>query len=145
MSTVEKGAILQKCLNTLSLIVACEDRRHFATLLDSFPSEKISKERPQKFHTDDLPLSQTTSSPPCFLRDSRASETRARVKITPREKGDTRGVIFHARSRFVRFTIPEENWGTTRGLPLSRSWYLELGCDRKLEVGWRNASCFLRQ
>ena len=46
MSTVEKGAILQKCLNTLSLIVACEDRRYFATLLDSFPSEKISKERP---------------------------------------------------------------------------------------------------
>ena len=28
----------------------------------------------------------TTSSPPFFLRDSRASETRARVKITPREK-----------------------------------------------------------
>ena len=29
---------------------------------------------------------QTTSSPPFFLRDSRASETRACVKITPREK-----------------------------------------------------------
>ena len=29
---------------------------------------------------------QTTSSPPFFLRESRASETRARVKITPREK-----------------------------------------------------------
>ena len=28
----------------------------------------------------------TTSSPPFFLRDSRASETRAHVKITPREK-----------------------------------------------------------
>ena len=36
----------------------------------------------------------TTSSPPFFLRDSRASETRARVKITPRE----------------------EKWGTTRSL-----------------------------
>lgn len=46
MSTVEKGNILQKCLNTLSLIVACEDRRHFATLPDWFPSEKTSKERP---------------------------------------------------------------------------------------------------
>ena len=46
MSTVEKGAILQKWLNTLSLIVACEDRRHFATLSDWFPSEKTSKERP---------------------------------------------------------------------------------------------------
>ena len=46
MSTVEKGVILQKCLNTLSLIVACEDRRHFATLSDWFPSEKTSKERP---------------------------------------------------------------------------------------------------
>ena len=39
MSTVEKGAILQKCLNTLSLIVACEDRRHFATLT-GFPAKK---------------------------------------------------------------------------------------------------------
>ena len=29
---------------------------------------------------------QTTSSPPFFLRDSRARKTRARVKITPREK-----------------------------------------------------------
>ena len=27
---------------------------------------------------------------PFFLRDSKASETRARVKITPREKGETR-------------------------------------------------------
>ena len=52
--------------------------------------------------------------PPFFLRDSRASETLARVKITPHEKrrhtcrhflawGD-----FHARSRFARSTIPEE-------------------------------------
>ena len=42
----------------------------------------------------------TSSSPPFFLRDSRASETRARVKITPREKRRhacrlfSRGVIF---------------------------------------------------
>ena len=51
-----------------------------------------------------------------------ASETRARVKITPREKrlrvqvawlawGD-----FHARSRFSRSTIPEGKWATTRRL-----------------------------
>ena len=56
----------------------------------------------------------TMSSPPFFLRDSRTGETRVRVKITPHEKatlhvwGD-----FHARSRFARSTIPEEN----RGLP----------------------------
>ena len=43
--------------------------------------------------------------------DSRARETRARVKITPREEsaflawGD-----FHVRSRFARSTIPEEKW-----------------------------------
>ena len=43
-------------------------------------------------------------------RDSRASETRARVKITPREKRLARG-DFHARSRFGRSTIPEEKWG----------------------------------
>ena len=33
-----------------------------------------------------LHVDQTTNSPPFFLRDSRASETRALVKITPREK-----------------------------------------------------------
>ena len=41
--------------------------------------------------------------PHFFLRDSRASETRGRVKITPREKRR-------------RSTIPEEKWGTTRSL-----------------------------
>ena len=67
---------------------------------------------------------------PFSLRDSRASEARARVKITPREKGETqRGERknevtlspprlaflawgnFHARSRFTWATIPEEKWG----------------------------------
>ena len=33
-----------------------------------------------------LNVTPSTSSPPFVLRDSRASETRARVKITPREK-----------------------------------------------------------
>ena len=42
---------------------------------------------------------------PIFLRDSRASETRAHVKVTPREDD------FHARSRFARSTIPEEKQG----------------------------------
>ena len=38
---------------------------------------------------------QSASSPPFFLRDSRARETRARVKITHARKGDfSRGVIF---------------------------------------------------
>ena len=50
-----------------------------------------------------------------FLRDSRASETRAGVKISQRAPflkwGD-----FYARSRFARSTIPEEKWGTTRSL-----------------------------
>ena len=54
------------------------------------------------------------------------------MKITPREKRrhfllSTRRVSpylawvdFHARSRFVRSTIPEEKWGTTRSLIQSR-------------------------
>ena len=53
--------------------------------------------------------------------DKRASETRARMKITPREKGETRGMSlclalgdFHARSSFALSTIPEDKWGTTR-------------------------------
>ena len=29
---------------------------------------------------------------------------------------------FHARSRFARSTIPEEKWGTTRSLSLSRKF-----------------------
>ena len=32
--------------------------------------------------------------------------------------GERDGMIFQARSRFVRSTIPEEKWGTTRCLPL---------------------------
>ena len=44
-----------------------------------------------------LLLHWTTSSPLFFLRDSKASKTRARVKITPREKGlFSRGVISRA-------------------------------------------------
>ena len=147
MSTVEKGAILEKCLNTLSLFVACKDRRHFATLPDWFPGEKTSKERPQKFHTDDLPLSQTTSSPPFFSQGQQSERNAsARENHPTRERRYAWG-DFDARSRFVRSTIPEEKWGTTRSLPLSRSWYctVDLGCDRKPEVGWRNVSCFLRQ
>ena len=56
------------------------------------------------------------SSPPFFLRDSRASETRARVKITPRVSPFLAWGDFHARARFAHSTIPEEKWGTTLGL-----------------------------
>ena len=45
---------------------------------------------------------QSTSSPPLFLRDSRASETRARVKNTPREK--RRHAACRLFSRWVIFT-----------------------------------------
>ena len=73
----------------------------------------------------------TTSSPPFFLRIvGRASETRARVKITPREKGETRLVFlsprrvspflawgdYQAPSRFACSTVPEDKWGTTPSL-----------------------------
>ena len=58
----------------------------------------------------------------------RASETRARVKITPREKGETQLIFlsprrvspflawgdYHAPSRFACSTVPEDEWGTTR-------------------------------
>ena len=50
-------------------------------------------------------------SSPFFLRDRRVSETLVRVKITPREKRQHAWGDFHARSRFVRSTIPEEKWG----------------------------------
>ena len=56
------------------------------------------------------------SEPPFFFRDSRACETRARVKITPREKRRVSPFLacgdFHAPSRF----ISEGKWGTTRSL-----------------------------
>ena len=49
---------------------------------------------------------------PCFLRDSRVSEQRARVKIThPTRLAFLAWGDFHARSRFARSTIPEEKWG----------------------------------
>ena len=66
--------------------------------------------------------------PHFFLRDSRASETRARVKITQREKGDTRGVILtRVRVSFALLSL-RKNGVTSRSL--------DLGCDRKPEVGW---------
>ena len=46
--------------------------------------EKRSPWLLQHMHT--VIFLKTTSSPPFFLRDGRASEKRARVKITPREK-----------------------------------------------------------
>ena len=72
----------------------------------------------------------TTSIPPFFLRDSRVSETRARVKITPRLSPFLAWGDFHARSRFARSTIPEglpeEKWGTTRSLSLFTRHYLSI-------------------
>ena len=52
---------------------------------------------------------------PFSLRDSRASETLARMKI-PGAAGRERLAFlewgdFHPRSRFARPTIPEEKWG----------------------------------
>ena len=53
-------------------------------------------------------LDYKVSSPPFFLRDSRASET-------------------HAHSRFARSTIPQEKWGTTRSLPITLlSQYIQI-------------------
>ena len=64
--------------------------------------------------------------------NGRARETRARVKITPRQKRRYENFSlfpprlpflawddFHARSRFARSTIPEDKWGTTRSLRFS--------------------------
>ena len=74
---------------------------------------------------------------PHFSSDySRASETQARVKITPREKKATRGGErekcrvspflawgdFHARSRFAPSTIREDKWGTSRSLSFWKFW-----------------------
>ena len=59
-----------------------------------------------------------TSSPPFFLRDSRASETRGRVKITPREKRRhaacrlfSRGVIFTRARVSLALLSPRKNGG----------------------------------
>ena len=38
------------------------------------------------------------------------------MKITHARKGNTRRGDFHTCSRFARFTIPEEKWGTTHSL-----------------------------
>ena len=59
---------------------------------------------------------------PFFLRETRANETRARVKIYLREKGETsRWGEFHARSRLARSTIAEEKWGLLVVYPLDKS------------------------
>ena len=80
-----------------------------------------------------------------FLRESRTSETREHVKITPREKGDTRGVIFtRARVSFALLSL-RKNGGLLVVHHSPDLGTVDLGCDRKLEVGWRNVSCFLTQ
>ena len=61
-------------------------------------------------------VSSLICSPSFFLRDSRARETRARVKITPRVSPFLAWGDFHARSRFTRSTILEEKWWTARSL-----------------------------
>ena len=70
--------------------------------------------------TNELQKALKLSEPPFFLWDSRACETRAHVKITPRVKRRVSPFLawgdFHVRSRFARSTIPEEKWGTTRSL-----------------------------
>ena len=54
---------------------------------------------------------------PFFLRDGRTSETQARVKITPREKG-----VFFTRARVSLALLSLRKMGTTRSLhPLPRS------------------------
>ena len=69
--------------------------------------------------------SYTTSSPPFFLRDSRASETRRawKLKITPREKGEKpagREIFLspYGVSPFLAWgdshARREDEWGTTR-------------------------------
>ena len=66
---------------------------------------------------------------PFFLRDSRADETRERVKITPREKGETRRERKNeglqtkpTRNRvslaFRSLYYPREKMGTTSSLDL---------------------------
>ena len=92
---------------------------------------------------------------PISLRDSRASETQARVRITPREKGETRRWErktrdyrqspsslspprlaflawgdFHARSRFPRSTIPEEKWGLLVVYGIRYCFWLCLGIQK---------------
>ena len=81
----------------------------------------------EKCHTRDLIYPQkksfsykvsTMNSHDTMSSSSRASETWARVKITPPEKRLHAGAWgdFHARSRFARSNIPEGKWGTTRSL-----------------------------
>ena len=80
---------------------------------------------------------------PTPLKDGRASETRGRVKITPREKGETRHFSlspprlaflawgdFHACSRFARSTIPEGEWGRLVVYLLSREEKRKLCLNR---------------
>ena len=77
----------------------------------------------------------STSSPPFFLRDSRACETRAHVKISPREiRRQAAGreknslspprVAFSRVGWFSRPTVPEKKWGTTRSLVAIRYYRL---------------------
>ena len=60
-------------------------------------------------------------------------------------------VIFDARSRFGRSTIPEEEWGTARSLVVlfcrkknQNGWLTDtfFGCERDKEISWIDGGAF---
>ena len=75
----------------------------------------------------------TTSSPPFFLRDSRASETRARVKITPRQEGIREAFITGLRSPSIRQRLLKNNTLDLKDM---------FGQARSLELVLRNSESY---
>ena len=65
----------------------------------------------------------------------RAKRQRAR-KSPHARKGDTRRGDFHARSRFARSTIPEENWGLLVVYPWWNSHKLQVQTDIWFMLKW---------
>ena len=91
------------------------------------------KERKKEVKHAGRKLGRGRAAEPVILKDSTACETRAHVKITPREKRRQAAeredfslspppVAFSRVGWFSRPTIPEEKWGTTRSLNYNSCW-----------------------
>ena len=72
---------------------------------------------------------QTTSSPH-FSQGQQSERNASAVKITPREKGDSREELFSRAPRFARsVTIPEEKWGLVSGFRFKCYIFVDCTCS----------------
>ena len=104
---------IEQYLGNINLFLIRESHtvREVTKILD-LPSCIFYRGRMREVYKNHVNCFSRLRVPLFFLRDSRASETRPRVKIARKARlAFLAWGNFHARSRFVRSSLPEEKWG----------------------------------